>query len=82
VTTSDNPSSGKVREVLGMTERDTADLGILITLNEPTRKMNREANAAGMIKTAMKQRKREILRFNLPPKKQKPQPGTKLYLDF
>ena len=43
--------SGDVRDLKGTMEREKAALGLFLTLNEPTREMEREAAAAGMYET-------------------------------
>lgn len=40
--------SGDIRDLKGTMEREKAALGIFLTLNEPTREMQREAAAAGL----------------------------------
>ncbi|CAA2101854.1 Modification methylase MboII [Methylobacterium bullatum] len=54
--------SGDVRDLKGTLEREKAALGLFLTLNEPTREMNREAAAAGFYETGgMKFPKVQIL---------------------
>ena len=43
--------SGDVRDLKGTMERERAALGLFLTLNEPTREMEREASAAGLYET-------------------------------
>lgn len=43
--------SGDIRDLKGTMEREKAALGIFLTLNEPTREMEREASAAGLYET-------------------------------
>ena len=43
--------SGDVRDLKGTMEREQAALGLFLTLNEPTREMEREASAAGLYET-------------------------------
>jgi len=43
--------SGDVRDLKGTMEREKAALGLFLTLNEPTREMEREAAAAGIYET-------------------------------
>ena len=45
---SGNVSSATVRDLRGVIEREQAPIGVLVTLEEPTREMEREAAAAGM----------------------------------
>ena len=54
--------SGDVRDLKGTMEREKAALGLFLTLNEPTREMEREAAAAGIYETGgMKVPKLQIL---------------------
>lgn len=46
-----NIKSGDIRDLKGTMERESAALGIFLTLNEPTREMEREAAAAGLYET-------------------------------
>jgi site-specific DNA-methyltransferase (adenine-specific) len=46
--------SGDVRDLKGTMEREKAALGIFLTLNEPTREMEREAASAGFYETGGK----------------------------
>ena len=48
---SGNVNSGQVRDFKGTMEREKADYGIFLTLEDPTEPMNREAVVAGHIKT-------------------------------
>lgn len=43
--------SGDVRDLKGTMEREKAALGLFLTLNEPTREMEREAASAGIYET-------------------------------
>lgn len=43
--------SGDIRDLKGTMDREKASLGIFLTLNEPTREMEREAAAAGIYET-------------------------------
>ena len=43
--------SGDIRDLKGTMERESAALGIFLTLNPPTREMEREAAAAGLYET-------------------------------
>jgi site-specific DNA-methyltransferase (adenine-specific) len=43
--------SGDIRDLKGTMEREKAALGLFLTLNEPTREMEREAAAAGFYET-------------------------------
>ena len=43
--------SGDVRDLKGTMERESAALGVFLSLNEPTREMEREAVAAGLYET-------------------------------
>lgn len=43
--------SGDVRDLKGTMEREKAALGLFLTLNDPTREMEREAAAAGFYET-------------------------------
>jgi site-specific DNA-methyltransferase (adenine-specific) len=43
--------SGDIRDLKGTMEREKAALGLFLTLNEPTREMEREAAAAGIYET-------------------------------
>ncbi len=43
--------SGDVRDLKGTMEREKAAMGLFLTLNEPTREMEREAASAGMYET-------------------------------
>jgi site-specific DNA-methyltransferase (adenine-specific) len=46
--------SGDIRDLKGTMEREKAALGLFLTLNEPTREMEREAAAAGFYETGGK----------------------------
>ena len=48
---SGNVNSGQVRDFKGTMEREKADYGIFLTLEDPTEPMNKEAVVAGHIKT-------------------------------
>jgi DNA modification methylase len=48
---SGNVNSGQVRDFKGTMEREKADYGIFLTLEDPTKPMNEEAVVAGHIKT-------------------------------
>jgi site-specific DNA-methyltransferase (adenine-specific) len=43
--------SGDVRDLKGTMDREKAAMGLFLTLNEPTREMEREAASAGMYET-------------------------------
>jgi site-specific DNA-methyltransferase (adenine-specific) len=43
--------SGDIRDLKGTMEREKAVLGLFLTLNEPTREMEREAASAGIYET-------------------------------
>jgi len=43
--------SGDIRDLKGTMEREEAALGVFLTLNEPTREMEREAASAGLYET-------------------------------
>ncbi len=43
--------SGDIRDLKGTMERDKAALGLFLTLNEPTREMEKEAASAGLYET-------------------------------
>lgn len=47
-----NITSGMVRDLKGTMEREKAELGLFLTLNEPTREMTKEAASAGLYETA------------------------------
>ena len=47
----ENITPGMVRDLKGTLEREKAALGLFLTLNEPTREMNREAATAGFYET-------------------------------
>jgi site-specific DNA-methyltransferase (adenine-specific) len=54
--------SGDVRDLKGTMEREKAALGLFLTLNEPTREMEKEAASAGLYETGgMKVPKLQIL---------------------
>ena len=54
--------SGDVRDLKGTMEREHAAMGLFLSLNEPTREMEREAAAAGLYETGgMKVPKLQIL---------------------
>ena len=54
--------SGDIRDLKGTMERENAALGLFLTLNEPTREMEREASATGLYETGgMKVPKLQIL---------------------
>jgi site-specific DNA-methyltransferase (adenine-specific) len=58
----ENINSGMVRDLKGTMEREKAALGLFLTLNEPTREMEREAASAGIYETGgMKVPKLQIL---------------------
>src|SRR5208282_3420770 len=48
----DNLGPDMVRSLLGTVERDSAQLGLLVCLADPTKKMREEAAAAGIVTTA------------------------------
>ena len=53
---------GDVRDLKGTMEREKAALGLFLTLNEPTREMEKEAASAGLYETGgMKVPKLQIL---------------------
>src|SRR5262245_8797400 len=43
--------SGDIRDLKGTMEREKAAIGLFLTLNEPTREMEKEAAAAGFYET-------------------------------
>jgi len=45
----DNPSPTWVRELAGVVEREKAEMGILVTLSEPTRAMKADATGLGFV---------------------------------
>ena len=47
----ENITSGMVRDLKGVLDREKAALGIFLTLNEPTREMTKEAATAGFYET-------------------------------
>jgi hypothetical protein len=47
----ENINSAMVRDLKGTMEREKAALGFFLTLNEPTREMEREAASAGLYET-------------------------------
>jgi len=47
----ENINSGMVRDLKGTMEREKAALGLFLTLNEPTREMEKEAASAGLYET-------------------------------
>jgi site-specific DNA-methyltransferase (adenine-specific) len=58
----ENINSGMVRDLKGTVEREKAALGLFLTLNPPTREMEREAASAGLYETGgMKVPKLQIL---------------------
>ncbi len=58
----ENITSGMVRDLKGTMEREKAVLGLFLTLNEPTREMEKEAASAGLYETGgMKVPKLQIL---------------------
>ena len=58
----ENINSAMVRDLKGTMEREKAALGLFLTLNEPTREMEREAASAGLYETGgMKVPKLQIL---------------------
>jgi site-specific DNA-methyltransferase (adenine-specific) len=57
-----NIKSGDVRDLKGTMDREKAALGIFLTLNEPTREMEKEAASAGIYETGgMKMPRLQIL---------------------
>lgn len=58
----ENITSGMVRDLKGTMDREKAALGLFLTLNEPTREMEKEAASAGFYETGgMKVSKLQIL---------------------
>jgi site-specific DNA-methyltransferase (adenine-specific) len=50
----ENITSGMVRDLKGTMDRENAALGLFLTLNEPTREMEKEAASAGFYETGNK----------------------------
>jgi site-specific DNA-methyltransferase (adenine-specific) len=47
----ENITSGMVRDLKGTMDREKAALGLFLTLNDPTREMEKEAASAGFYET-------------------------------